>query len=222
MPADSSNTPSRFRRYYYENHQKCRASRKAYYEANRAKELARQVQRRMERKIRVISHYSDGTMRCALCPEDRIGALTIDHVGGGGTAHRRSIGLTCGGTRFYDWLEKNQFPSGYRVLCSNCNILAHLATVVVSEDKRCTAERLRGLAMKQRVMNQLGGRCSTCDKADLRILTIHHVNDNGADHRTSLSGGRAGVKFYRALIKSGDFSGLECRCYSCNDSEEWS
>lgn len=46
----------------------------------------------------------------------------IDHVNGGGNAHRRSIGGTTACTvRFYRWLEVNNYPEGFQVLCHNCN-----------------------------------------------------------------------------------------------------
>lgn len=46
--------------------------------------------------------------------------LQMDHVGGGGNAHRREIG----NGRLYIWLKKNGFPAGFRVLCAMCNLRA--------------------------------------------------------------------------------------------------
>ena len=42
-------------------------------------------------------------------------ALSIDHLDGGGTAHRKIVGRN-----IYYWLIKNAFPKGYQVLCMNC------------------------------------------------------------------------------------------------------
>lgn len=71
-------------------------------------------------KIEVFSHYGGV---CGCCKEDELTMLTIDHINGGGTKHRRSIGLSGGGGQhFYKWLKDEGFPSGYRVLCINCNL----------------------------------------------------------------------------------------------------
>lgn len=72
------------------------------------------------RKIKeeVLGHYSEGHLECACCSEDKIEFLTIDHINGGGTEHRRSIG---NGRSFYRWLKNHEYPDGFRVLCMNCN-----------------------------------------------------------------------------------------------------
>lgn len=48
--------------------------------------------------------------------------LTIDHMNNDGAAHRREIG----NRRIYEWLERNGYPSGFQVLCFNCNMARHL------------------------------------------------------------------------------------------------
>ena len=58
--------------------------------------------------------------------------LTIDHVNNDGAAHRKAIGKVFPSTgnralivEMYTWLEKNEFPSGFQVLCYNCNLSKH-------------------------------------------------------------------------------------------------
>lgn len=67
------------------------------------------------RKEIVIKSYGG---KCECCGENRIEFLCVDHIDGGGTQERNN-GLR--GTAFYSYLIKNHFPSGYRVLCQNCN-----------------------------------------------------------------------------------------------------
>lgn len=69
----------------------------------------------IERKKTVIDAY--GSV-CACCGEACIEFLCIDHINGGGTKERKT-GLK--GSAFYVYLIKNNFPSGHRVLCHNCN-----------------------------------------------------------------------------------------------------
>jgi hypothetical protein len=103
----------------------------------RDREIKRNAQRRngeryrLEQKMKVISHYSNGTMKCVNpfnidhsgfeLLEDYIKTLQIDHIDGNGRKHRKSIGIKNGGITFYNWLIKNGFPEGFQVLCANCN-----------------------------------------------------------------------------------------------------
>lgn len=86
---------------------------------NEEKEIIRQYQRDYGQriKIEVFRHYSDG--KCECCKENRIEFLSIDHMDGGGTKHRKMLRKS--GQRFCLWLKKNAYPIGYRVLCFNCN-----------------------------------------------------------------------------------------------------
>ena len=76
------------------------------------RKLASGRQQRLKRDV--ISHYSNGTNRCAFCSFDDIRALSIDHINGGGAKHIRSV------HNLYEWLIKNSYPLGFRVLCMNC------------------------------------------------------------------------------------------------------
>ena len=77
-------------------------------------------------KLDVVSHYSNGENICECCYEDNLEFLTIDHIKGGGTEHRKETGW---GARFYFWLKRGGFPEGYRVLCYNCNCSAKITGV---------------------------------------------------------------------------------------------
>ena len=57
--------------------------------------------------------------RCQLCGFDNKFALQIDHVNGGGYAHRRRVGLHA---YYQDILRQIQEGSkDFRLLCANCN-----------------------------------------------------------------------------------------------------
>ncbi len=80
----------------------------------KCQKLSRQKHERLRR--RVFEHYG---LRCTCCPEDTYEFLEIDHIDGDGHGndHRREIGYGA----IYRWLIKNNFPSGFQTLCSNCN-----------------------------------------------------------------------------------------------------
>lgn len=95
----------------------CKLCQKTYHALT--KEHHHEVTRtwRQNNKIQVMNHYGP---ECACCGEGRIEFLTIDHVNGGGTKHRKEINKSSG-SHFYKWLIDNNFPEGFRVLCFNCN-----------------------------------------------------------------------------------------------------
>jgi hypothetical protein len=61
----------------------------------------------------VLKHY--GTV-CFCCGEWREEFLTVDHIFGGGSKHKRERKRD-----IYIWLVKHNFPPEYRTACFNCN-----------------------------------------------------------------------------------------------------
>lgn len=71
-----------------------------------------------------------GGAKCACCGEKTFEFLTIDHINGGGRQHLKQIR-----TNLYDWLRRHSFPSGYQVLCFNCNTGRHIAGGICPHEK---------------------------------------------------------------------------------------
>lgn len=72
----------------------------------------------------MLRHYSGGDIKCACCLETEIMFMALDHIDGGGLAHRVKIfgRVSAGGTSMHAWIVKNDFPVGFQVLCHNCNL----------------------------------------------------------------------------------------------------
>lgn len=73
--------------------------------------------RKLRIKILVMSHYCKGDPICQCCGEKNIIFLTIDHI----------IPVSRGGdarplTTLIYFLYIQKFPTGYQVLCYNCNM----------------------------------------------------------------------------------------------------
>jgi hypothetical protein len=51
--------------------------------------------------------------------------LQIDHINNDGKRHRASLSHA-DRTQFYRYLKSHQYPSGYQVLCRQCNIYKDL------------------------------------------------------------------------------------------------
>ncbi len=84
-------------------------------------EQTREGRERLKREV--MEAY--GGCKCSHCPETDLRFLEIDHIDGGGRKHlREEIGS--GGHNFYQWLKRNNYPNGFRVLCRTCNNQAHV------------------------------------------------------------------------------------------------
>jgi hypothetical protein len=70
-------------------------------------------------KAKVFDHYGDF---CKCCGETYHEFLTVDHINDDGAEHRRNV---TGTTSIYRWLVSNDFPSGFQILCWNCNAAKH-------------------------------------------------------------------------------------------------
>ena len=105
---------------YYQSHREVIKQKTTKYRREHP-EMVKQADRKIRAryKMEVFTHYSDGnTPACANCRIDDIDVLVIDHINGGGAALRRN---KTEASNLVWWLKKNNYPSGYQVLCANCN-----------------------------------------------------------------------------------------------------
>jgi len=198
------------KQYKIAHREHLKKTEQAYYLKNREKYIIRNTERRRADRLAAINAY--GGPKCPKCGDTRLAVMTIHHINHNGAEHRRQLvnGKNSRGSRIFYWLRLNNYPPGFQVLCQNCNYLEYLEHFGYKPSPP-----------KQRVMEKLGGKCIVCNKNDLRILTVHHINHNGAEHRRNLGSSRCGgLVFYYKILKSGNFSGLECRCLSCNYAAE--
>lgn len=70
-------------------------------------------------KHNALCAYGGTPPRCACCQDTHYEFMTIDHINGGGNKHRKELGQW--GGRLFRWLRDEGWPSGFRVLCINCN-----------------------------------------------------------------------------------------------------
>lgn len=124
---------------YFEEHNK------KYYRDNRTKRRADFDMWSKELKFETLRHYSNGKPKCSCCRENIILLLTLDHIDGSGSRHRKAG--SGGGINFYSKLRKQGFPVGYQVLCFSCNtgrylnggICPHQRKIPCSSRKRRTS-----------------------------------------------------------------------------------
>jgi len=108
-------------KHYYETHRKQTTERMARWrKANPEKNKLVQTKCRKKIKDEVLRHYSPN-LTCARCGFSDLRALTIDHCNGGGNRQREQLKRR--GVSFYMWLRRNKYPSGYQILCMNCQFI---------------------------------------------------------------------------------------------------
>ena len=88
-----------------------------YYMKNRERIQAKNKRFNRKQTEAAIRHYTNGKMSCACCSITGLPFLTFDHIHGDGAAHRKRKHYG----RIGAWLVRNGFPSGFQVLCFNCN-----------------------------------------------------------------------------------------------------
>lgn len=107
--------------WYQKNKVKAKESSIKRYREHKEEIYQQQKERVFRIKLEVFAYYSDGEPKCACCGDNNIEFLSIDHIKGNGNKHRAKLNIKAG-YHFYEWLRKNKFPAGYRVLCFNCNL----------------------------------------------------------------------------------------------------
>jgi hypothetical protein len=80
--------------------------------------------RNLRDRILAMKHYGGNPPRCSCCGDGHFSFLTVDHIDGNGNEERTRLfgNRYQGGHDMYRYLRKNGFPSGYRVLCMNCQV----------------------------------------------------------------------------------------------------
>lgn len=161
-------------------------------------------QRRNIIKNDVFNHYGN---KCEVCGEDNLMFLDIDHINGGGCKQHIKGVIN----RLYNWLIKNNFPQGFQTLCDNCNWKKHILNLNPVIFLQAKEYRVK---LKTTVYDHYGNKCSCCNKTDIDILSIDHINGGGLKH-TKKVGGRGAV-FYRWIIKNNFPTDLQLLCRNCN------
>jgi len=154
---------------------------------------------------RVLVAYGGDPPRCACCSEAGLQFLSLDHIRNGGKAHRRHIGDA--GHSVYRELARLGFPSGYQVLCFNCNmargfygICPHRGTIpsrrndklrqvtdiadpqVLRRCTRCNQLVPRGAYYRDRGgAGGLQSRCGACTR-DASLSRLNHIRDEAISY----------------------------------------
>jgi len=84
------------------------------------------VAKKYHESLRRDAFNAYGGPQCACCGTLVDEFLTMDHIEGGGAAHRAELRGNKnqsggGGIKLYLWMKRMGYPPGFQVLCMNCN-----------------------------------------------------------------------------------------------------
>lgn len=102
---------------------------KAYNEDHREQKKAYNKEFLTKLRDEVFAAYGN---KCACCSETEPAFLSIDHINGGGNKHRKEIGWGM----LYRWLKNNEYPSGFQILCFNCNMAKCFSGICPHQSKK--------------------------------------------------------------------------------------
>ncbi len=119
---------------YVKNRVHIQENKRIWYQQNKERKTLYEREKYAQLKYEVLYHYTWVAMEAGLIsgypsmpkcmnpfgqhkePFTDIDCLTIDHINNDGAKHRKEIGQS----KIYIWLKTHKYPTGYQVLCMNC------------------------------------------------------------------------------------------------------
>lgn len=193
---------------YYEAHRDQVRQRNAkYYEANQEQIRQRKKQDRVFLRGYVLSMLGGACARCG-CSDKRV--LVIDHVHGGGTSDRRTLGASTE-QRYMAVLNTPVPEEKYQLLCSCCN---HIKAYEEHELSHTSTDRgaIVTKELRLEILYNLGAFCRCCGyNNDIRALQIDHVEGGGGEEKAIKSRHR-----YYLDILNDLGGGYQILCANCH------
>lgn len=151
---------------------------------------------------------------CSCCGEQLAEFLTLDHVEGGGRAHRRLKG----NQSVYYELRARGYPAGFRVLCFNCNLAFGLYGAC-PHDGNVSPQR-NNLAARQANDGEPVRTCSRC-KEDLPLGAFYSDRGtrSGLQSRCRMCTREASITRLRDARRAAleYYGGGDPRCACCGE-----
>jgi hypothetical protein len=130
----------------------------------------------------------DGTKDCSVCQE------------------RKLLSEFC--------TDKRNVRTGYRGECRACGT-KQSSNARAKRDKaelNATHKEWRK-GIRAEVVAGYGGQCQCCAELNIKFLTLDHVNDDGAEHRRTMT---SATNIYLWARRNGYPDTLRLLCYNCN------
>jgi len=105
----------------------------------------------------------------------------------------------------------------YKVKAKLHKRMTRRAQIPLNELNSFLGRHKRFNLLKIKVLKHYGGKCEICKTKDLDILTIDHLNNNGAEHRKQY---RKGMRIYQIIEKENYPPEFQILCFNCNIKKE--
>ena len=202
--------------YRKKNKEKITKKKKKYNKKNKKK-----IKERYEIIKKMVFNYYGN--ECICCGENDFNLLTVDHINGGGSEHKRKNKIY----NMYNWLIKNNFPSGFQTLCRNCNCgkreykicphhLEEFQKIIENNNNKNRGNKSLH-KLKIDVIEGYGGKCAHCAEDNPYFLSIDHIFNDGAKERKKISSSILYRKLRRENYPKDRYQLL---CYNCNWKKE--
>ena len=114
------------------------------------------------------------------------------------------------GHELYGWIIKypQKAIEKYRILCANCNWLER------PESNSPFHSYSYNRRIRMKAIDKLGGKCVVCGITNMTILTIDHINNDGAIERIKLDECQIRNKIINSDLKEINKS-YQCLCHTC-------
>ncbi len=180
----------------------------------------KETKRRAQLKTDALFAYSEGESHCLHCGETDAIFLTIDHINGRKPwNHSRDFK----GVKLYSWLKREDYPSGFQVLCWNWNQIKEKKEAEIRHSKTPHAIRTRKAYTKFKTLvftkYSIGNKpeCSCCEYDELDGLSIDHIDGRkNVAHKKDLWGD----KLLRWIRDNNFPSGFTVLCFNCNSGRQ--
>lgn len=187
-------------------------------------------------KIKLVNGYGG---KCVYCGETHIEFLSLDHVNNDGAEERRKYTghmwirainegfpdkyqVLCMSCNFKKGKLNRKHGSSKKVtisykkniVCTKCGEIKNDFSKKNWNVCRECANKLtreRNARIRKEVYEHFGNKCSCCGEKDYEKLTIDHINNDGAEHRKTLT-----TTIYRWLINNNYPPGFRLLCMNCN------
>jgi hypothetical protein len=170
-------------------------------------------------RLLVLQAYSQEEPSCACCGESILAFLTLDHINGGGRAHRSQYSGTLG---VYREVKRFGFPVGYQVLCFNCNLARGFYVTCPHETPGAPAQLAIRPGREAREIVD-GRRCTRCTQ-NLPAVAFYadKGGPGGLQSRCRICTREASTERLRAARREGlaHYSDGELQCQCCGECEE--
>jgi len=166
--------------------------------------------RRDKLRLDVIAAYGG---QCECCAVNVSQFLTVDHVAGGGKAHRKKIH-----NNFYEYLRRNNYPKAeFRLLCMNCNhAIGHVGKCPHTGYKHLYTPRY-GM-QRELVFSSLGAHCVCCLEENTEFLAVDHINGGGRKHLLTINMNICDYLYTNRSVPE-IFKDYQILCHNCNFSK---